>query len=307
MKKAVAAILAGAMLTLSFSACSGNTGSSSGNPAAGSSQTSAAGSASLSGRINISGSSALQPLVQKAADQFKSKNPNVAITVNAGGSGTGLQNVSDKTVDIGNSDIFASEKLSGDKASALVDHIVCVVGVAAVVNPTINVTNVTKQQLTDIFTGKIKNWKEVGGQDQKIVIINRPKSSGTRTLFKQYALGGMDEVTGTSLTEDNSGTLKQNVAQTAGSIAYLAFSYLKDDTVKALSIDGVQPTYDSIYSGKYNVWGYEHMYTNGDAPEPAKSFLAYIKSAEFEKTITDTGYGLYSKMTVKREAPAPKT
>ena len=309
MKKLFAAVLAAALITASFSACGGTGMASSAAPASSGDASAAAAdsTAALSGSINISGSSALQPLVQAAADSFKSANQNVAITVNAGGSGTGLQNVSDKTVDIGDSDVFASEKLSKDKADALVDHIVCVVGVAAVVNPEVSVTNVSKQQLIDIFTGKITNWKDVGGKDQKIVIINRPKSSGTRALFKSYALDGKDETTGQALTEDNSGTLKQNVAQTAGSIAYLAFSYLTDDKVKSLSVDNVKPTYDNIYSGKYGIWGYEHMYTNGEPGEPAKSFLSYMSSPDVEKIITEKGYGLSSKMTVKREAPAAKS
>ena len=312
MKKAFAAVLAAALITASFSACGGTGSASSGagsaEAPASSNGTSAVSSASLSGSINISGSSALQPLVQAAADEFKKTNPNVSITVNAGGSGTGLQNVSDKTVDIGDSDVFATEKLSKAKADPLVDHIVCVVGVAAVVNPEVTVTNVTKQQLVDIFTGKITNWKDVGGKDQKIVIINRPKSSGTRTLFKTYALGGKEETTGHALTEDNSGTLKQNVLQTPGAIAYLAFSYITDNKVKALSVDGVAPNYDNVYNGKYGIWGYEHMYTNGEASDPAKSFLDYIaNSPEVQKIMTDKGYGLSSKMTVKREAPAPKS
>jgi phosphate transport system substrate-binding protein len=304
MKKLFAAILAASLITASFSAC-GGTGTASSAASAGSAAGTASSStaSALSGSINISGSSALQPLVQAAADSYKATNPNVSITVNAGGSGTGLQNVSDKTVDIGNSDVFAQEKLSKDKASALTDHIVCVVGVAAVTNPQVGVESVTKQQLVDIFTGKTTNWKQVGGKDQKIVIINRPKSSGTRSLFKKYALDGKDETTGHALTEDNSGTLKQNVAQTPGSIAYLALSYLSGDTVKALSVDGVKPTYDNIYSGKYGIWGYEHMYTNGEAAGAVKSFLDYMKSPAFEKTITDKGYGLFSKMTVKRDAP----
>ena len=161
--------------------------------------------------------------------------------------------------------------------------------------------------MVDIFTGKTANWKEVGGQDQKIVIMNRPASSGTRSLFKQYALDGKDEATGKALTEDNSGTLKQNVAQTKGAIAYLAFSYLTDNSVTALSIDGVKPNYENVYSGKYGVWGYEHMYTNGEATGAAKSFINYIESADFEKTVTEKGYGIAKKMTVKRDAPAAKT
>jgi phosphate transport system substrate-binding protein len=290
MKKILSVILAAFLMAASLCACSVNKSASS------------SASGSLSGTIQISGSSALQPLAQAAADKFKETNPDVSVTVNAGGSGTGLQNISDKTVDIGDSDVYAEEKLSSDKAKSLVDHIVCVVGVAAVANPQAGVSNVTKQQLTDIFTGKITNWKEVGGNDQKIVIINRPKSSGTRALFQKYALGGEEENTGKSLMEDNSGTLRQNVAQTSGSVAYIAFSYL-NDSVKPLYVDNVQPTYENIYSGKYNIWGYEHMYTNGQPSALCKAFLDYVQSKDFAKTITEKGYGLYSEMKVKRSSP----
>ncbi len=305
MKKLILPFLAVTLAAASLVGCSGS-------PAAGSSavQSKAAVSASdtsaVSGQVTCSGSSALQPLVQAAADSFQEKNPDVSVMVNAGGSGTGLQNVSDKTVDIGDSDLFAEEKLDSAKASALEDHIVCVVGVAAVVNPKVDVSNVTKQQLLDIFTGKTTNWKELGGKDQKIVIINRPVSSGTRALFKKYALEGKGEAAGVALTEDNSGILKQNVAQTPGAIAYLAFSYLTDSTVKSLSIDGVKPTYDNIYSGRYGVWGYEHMYTYGKATGAAKAFLNYIQGPDCEKVIAEKGYGLSQKMTVKRSAPGAK-
>ena len=295
MKRMVAAVLCAVLAAATLAGC-GTAGVS------GSSKT-AVSSESLSGSISISGSSALQPLVKAAADKFKTANPNVSITVNAGGSGTGLQNVSDKTVDIGNSDVFAEEKLTADKAKALVDHIVCVVGVAAVVNPQVGVSNVTKQQLIDIFTGKVTNWKDIGGKDQKIVIINRPKSSGTRALFKAYALDGKEESVGQALTEDNSGMLKQNVAQTAGSVAYLAFSYISDGTVKALSIDSVKPNYENVYNGKYPVWGYEHMYTNGKPTGLVNSFLKYFSTSECASIITKTGYGLSNKMAVKRAAP----
>ncbi len=314
MKKILSVMAAVLVAAASLTACANNGAASSAAPdqasAAPSSEAesseAASSEAGLTGSVNISGSSALQPLVQAAADKMKEKNPDLAITVNAGGSGTGLQNVSDKTVDIGNSDVFAEEKLDADKASQLVDHIVCVVGVAAVTNPDVGVTNVSKQQLVDIFTGKTKNWKDLGGKDQAIVIVNRPKSSGTRALFKQYALGGQEEVTGQALTEDNSGTLKQTVAQTPGAIAYLAFSYLTDSTVTALSVENVKPDYENIYSGKYEIWGYEHMYTNGEATGNAKAVIEYITSDEFAPTITEKGYGLSNKMTVKRDAPAAK-
>ena len=135
--------------------------------------------ANLTGSITAAGSSALKPLVDDAVDAFNEKYPDVNITVDAGGSGEGLKQVSEGTVDIGNSDVEASEKLDAAKAAELVDHRVCVVTMAPIVNKDVTesgVTNLTKQQLIDIFTGKITNWKEVGGADENIVLITRPES-----------------------------------------------------------------------------------------------------------------------------------
>lgn len=254
----------------------------------------------LKGSITISGSSALKPLADAAVEVLLPGNPDLSITVNAGGSGTGLQNVSDRTVDIGNSDVFAEEKLDAAKAAQLADHKVCVIGVAAIVNSNVTVTSITKQQLIDIFTGKITNWKDVGGNDLQIVIVNRPASSGTRALFKQYALDGKDEAAGQALQEDNSGVLRTTVAQTPGAIAYLALSYTTGNTVKLLAIDGVEPSYDNIYSGEYPVWGYEHMYTYGEATGAIKAYIDFIMSDTFASNMEKMGYGVTSKMKVSR-------
>lgn len=293
MKKTLAIIAAIAIMGTMFTACSGNASTSSSSSQASSSSP----YKNLSGSITMDGSSALSPLAQAAADSLKNDNPDLSITVNAGGSGKGLTDVSNKSVDIGMSDIFANEKLSSDKAGALIDHKVCVVGVAAVVNPGVTVTNLTKDQLISIFTGKVKNWKDVGGSDQAIVIVNRPTTSGTRALFKKLALNGQEETAGTALQQDDSGILEQTVAQTKGAIGYLALSYTKGKTdVKLLQLDGVGPTYDNIYSGKYPIWGYEHMYTNGEATGAAKSFIDYMTSKDFASTIADKGYGDASKV-----------
>jgi phosphate transport system substrate-binding protein len=302
MKKSLAIITAITLMSVTFSACSGLTSSvSSEASSTASSEASSTVSSSpykgLSGSITMDGSSALQPLAQAAADSLKNDNPNLSITVNPGGSGKGLTDIANKTVDIGMSDVFAKDKLTADKASGLVDHKVCVIGVATVVNPSVTVKNLTKAQLVSIFTGKVKNWKEVGGSDQTIVIVNRPSTSGTRSLFKKLALGGKDEATGTALQQDDSGVLEQTVAQTKGAIGYLALSYTKGKSdVKLLQLDGVDPTYENIYNGKYPVWGYEHMYTNGEATGVVKAFLDYMSSSEFATTITDKGYGEASKM-----------
>ena len=261
--------------------------------------------AELSGTVTAVGSTALQPLVEEGAKQFMGKNPKLQITVQGGGSGTGLSQVSSGAANIGNSDIFAEEK-SGIDASKLVDTKVCVVGMTAVVNPKITVDNLTKKQLIDIYTGKVTNWKEVGGQGQKIVVINRAKGSGTRATFKAFALDGKDETAG-GMEIDSSGQVKKTVNETPGAISYLALSYV-DNSVKALKLDGIAPTEENITNGKYPVWAYEHMYTLGQPGGNVKAFLDYMLTDEVQNTLVPKlGYIPATKMKVNRDAKGKVT
>lgn len=263
-----------------------------------------AGESGPSGKVTVSGSSALLPLAKDAAKKFKAKNDQVSITLNAGGSGTGLKQVSEGSVDIGNSDVFAKEKLPEAKAADLVDHKVAVTVMAPVVSKEIgtNVKSLTKAQLQDIFTGKVTNWKDVGGPDEAVVLITRPSTSGTRALFTKYALDGKEELSNKSMETDDSGTLVQTVSQTKGAIGYVALSYLmNNNTVTPLAIDGVEPTLDNVYNGKYPVWGYEHMYTKGEATGAVKAFIDFILSKDYSADIEKQGYGVASKMKVTRE------
>ena len=282
-----------AMMSLSILGCGSDTASND----------KAASSSSLSGSITGSGSSALLPLAKDAADKFKELHPEVSITLNGGGSGTGLKQVADGSVEIGNSDVAADTKLDKAVADGLVDHKVCVVTMAPVVNKDIAATvkSLTKQQLTDIFTAKITNWKEVGGPDEEIVLITRPSTSGTRALFKEFALGGAEEASNKSLETDDSGTLLQSIKDNKGAIGYVALSYLvNNQDVATVSVDGVAPTLENTYNGTYPVWGYEHMYTKGEPNATVKAYLDFIMSDEYGKSMEAQGYGVTSKMQVQR-------
>lgn len=282
-----------AMMSLSILGCGSDTASND----------KAASSSSLSGSITGSGSSALLPLAKDAADKFKELHPEVSITLNGGGSGTGLKQVADGSVDIGNSDVAADTKLDKAVADGLVDHKVCVVTMAPVVNKDIAATvkSLTKQQLTDIFTAKITNWKEVGGPDEEIVLITRPSTSGTRALFKEFALGGAEDASNKSLETDDSGTLLQSIKDNKGAIGYVALSYLvNNQDVATVSVDGVAPTLENTYNGTYPVWGYEHMYTKGEPNATVKAYLDFIMSDEYGKSMEAQGYGVTSKMQVQR-------
>lgn len=254
----------------------------------------------LEGTITAAGSSALKPLVDEASQKFIEKNPNVSITVDVGGSGEGLKQVSEGTVTIGNSDVSAEEKLDADQAKELVDHQVCVVTMAPIVNKDVTeagVKDLSTDQLIGIFTGQITNWKDVGGPDEDIVLVTRPSSSGTRATFEKYALNGNAEAENKSMETDDSGVLLKNVSDTKGAIGYVALSYLVDNKdVDAVSIDGVAPTLENTYNGTYKVWTMEHMYTKGKGSKADKAFIKYIMSDDFAKTCEKLGYGVSSKM-----------
>ncbi|TDG00851.1 phosphate ABC transporter substrate-binding protein [Paenibacillus piri] len=231
----------------------------------------------LSGTVTASGSSALLPLVKQAATEFMEKNPKVTVNVTAGGSGTGLKNVADGTSDIGNSDIEAGPEY---KDKNLVDHVAAIAPFALIVNKDVSVENLTKAQAADIFMGKITNWKDVGGKDEKIVVVHRPDSSGSKALVKQIVLGGQ-EFTKDGVTQESSGAVATTVGSTKASIGYVDTPYL-NDSIKALKFEGVAFSKDAIKDGKYPLYGVEHMYTKGEAKDAVKAFLDYVTGTEFQ-------------------------
>lgn len=250
-------------------------------------------------KVTIVGSTALQPLVEQAAEKYQSKAPNMQITVQGGGSGTGLSQVSDGSVTIGNSDIFAEEK-EGVNAKKIVDHKVAVVGIAPVVNKDAGIKNISQAQLINVFQKKITNWKDLGGKDQPIVLINRAQGSGTRATFENLALDGQKAATASE--QDSSGTVQKMVAKTPGAISYLAFSYLNKD-VQALSVDDVAPTEDNVKTNKWHIWSYEHMYTNGAPKAPVARFIHFVQSGDIQNSLVPKlGYIPMNQMKVERTA-----
>lgn len=290
-------IIAGVLLAGCGSGNSGSTDSTAAN-------SSEATGSNESVEILAVGSTALQPLVDAAGEGFKTENPNYEISVQGGGSGTGLSQVAAGAVTIGNSDVFAEEK-DGVDASVLVDHRVAVVGMAPVVNKEAGVTDITKEQLIGIFTGKITNWKEVGGADLDIAVVNRASGSGTRATFEKWGLDGAEAIQ--SQEQDSSGTVRQIVAETPGTISYLALSYL-DDSIEALSIDGVEPTAENIQTNDWTIWSYEHMYTNGEPDANVQAFIDYILADEVQQGIViDLGYLPITDMQVERSVDGELT
>ena len=264
----------------------------------------------LSGSISCSGATSFQPLVEAVAADFMDANPDVSIAISGGGSGDGISGIADGSVQIGRSDVFAEEKLEADQCEGLVDNQVCIVGMGPIVNAGVDIDDISTEQLKGIFTGEITDWSEVGGTAGTIAVINREAGSGTRATFEAAVLQG-EEVPAdfTPVAEvDSSGTVVEQVAATEGSISYVAFNYYEtNEGIKALSVDGVEPTQENVETGDFNIWAYEHMYTRSDEDESTaavtQAFIDYIMSEDVQSTtVIEQGFIPVTNMKVKKDA-----
>ena len=245
----------------------------------------------VTGSITTAGSTALQPLIQDAATAYAAACPGATVTVNGGGSGTGLSQVAAGSVNIGASDVLAASKLQAADAAKLVDHVVCRQGWIVVTNPDVTgVTNLTTQQNIDIWTGKDTNWNQVGGPDLPIVLIFRPQSSGTRATFLKLVLGGAKEATGgQTLTEDSNGAVTTAGTKTNGAVSVIGLSYYNDPANKSLlnglQLDGVDATIANVGNSSYKLSADGNLYTNGTASGLTAAFLDFMMGSQVQGTI----------------------
>ena len=258
----------------------------------GSQQAASSGGEKISGKISASGSTALLPLLKPAQEAFQDKYKDVTVNVAGGGSFTGMNQVAEGSVDIGDSDVNLPDEY---KDKGLVDHKVVVEPFVFIVDKANKVDNLTKDQVIGILTGKITNWNEVGGDDQKITLIHRAKSSGSRATISDVVLKG-ENFTDDAVIQDSNGAVRAAIASTPGAIGYVDAPYA-DDSVKVLKFDGVEYSAQNIIDGKYPIYGYGHMYTKGEPTGAVKAFIDYILSDEFQNSqVEKLGFIPVSKM-----------
>lgn len=239
--------------------------------------------AALSGSIQIVGSTSVQPLAEELAQAFMSKNPGVKIFVQGGGSGAGITGAINGTADIGNS----SRELKPEEASTgIYETVIAKDGIAMIVHPSNPVKNLSVEQLQKIYLGEISNWKEVGGPNLRIALVNREAGSGTRGAFEEIVMGKMaDKMSSKTLVQASTGAVQQTVAVTKEAIGYISLGSLDPKAVKALQVNGVAATERNVSNGTYPLWRPFLMLTKAAPNGVTKAFLDWILSKEGQKIV----------------------
>ena len=241
--------------------------------------------AKLSGTVSTDGSTSMEKVIGALGEAFMEANPDVTFTYNPTGSGTGIQAVAEGRCDIG----LSSRALKEDeKASGLVETILSYDGIAIIVNPENPVNDLTLTQIADIYTGKITNWSEVGGSDAEIVLIGREAGSGTRSGFEEIV-----DVKDACLYRQelsSTGDVIATVAQNPGAIGYASLASVKD-TVKAVQVEGVTPSEDTVKDGSYAIQRPFVLVTKEGVTlsEAAQAFFDYATSPDAAPVITAAG------------------
>lgn len=292
MKKLIAIALAG-VLTLAMAACGAQNSAADTTAATTAAATAATETtaetteaAKLSGTVTLAGSTSMQKLCEAMIESFEEAYPDITVTAEYTGSGAGLEALAGGKTDIGN----ASRSLKdGEKQSGAVENIVAIDGIAVITHKDSVVSDLTAQQLTDIYTGKITNWKDLGGADEAIVVLGREAGSGTRGAFEE--LLKIEDQCAYAQELDSTGGVLAKVAATPGSIGYVSLDVV-DDTVKALSLDGVAPTEENIVAGSYKLSRPFVMATLGTIEEQndlVKTWFNYVQSDEGQAVIKAMG------------------
>ena len=242
--------------------------------------------ADLSGSISMVGSTSMEKLANALSEAFMEEYPDVTVTAEFVGSGAGIEAVTNGTADIGNSSRSLKDE---EKAAGVVENVVAINGIAVCVDPANEVADLTKEQLTNIYNGTVTNWKEVGGADEPIIVIGREAGSGTRGAFEE--LVDLKDACKYANELDSTGAVIAKVASTPGAIGYASLDAL-DDSVKALSLEGVEATAENIKAGNYFLSRPFVMATKGEISEQndlVQAWFDYVMGDEGQQIASEVG------------------
>lgn len=242
--------------------------------------------ADLSGNLSMVGSTSMEKLANALSEAFMEEYPDVTVTAEFVGSGAGIEAVTNGTADIGNSSRSLKDE---EKAAGVVENVVAIDGIAVCVDPANEVADLTKEQLTNIYNGTITNWKEVGGADEPIIVIGREAGSGTRGAFEE--LVDLQDACKYANELDSTGAVIAKVASTPGAIGYASLDAL-DDSVKALSLEGVEATAENIKAGNYFLSRPFVMATKGEISEQndlVQAWFDFVLGDEGQQVASEVG------------------
>ena len=290
MKRVIATVLC-LMLALSLAACgqtaapAATTAAPTAAPAATEAPAVTKAPAKLSGTVSTDGSTSMEKVIGALGEAFMEANDGVTFTYNPTGSGSGIQAVQEGRCDIGLSSRALKDE---EKAAGLTETILCYDGIAVIVNPANKVENLTIAQIADIYTGKITNWSEVGGDDAEIVLIGREAGSGTRSGFEEIV--EVKDACQYRQELSSTGDVITTVAQNPGAIGYASLASVKD-TVKAVKVGGVAPSEATVKDGTYAIQRPFVLATKDGAKlnDAAQAFFDYVTSPEANDVITAAG------------------
>jgi len=243
------------------------------------------------GQITCSGSTTVLPIAQAGAEAYMDSHPDYNISVRGGGSGVGIAALQNGTVQIANSSRpIKSKEISACKAKGInpTAYVVANDGIAIVVHQSNSVKELSVAQVRDIYTGKIKNWADLGGPSLPIVIVSRDVASGTFEVFNEKALGGAKVIASAQLLASNNAVISA-VGSTPGAIGYAGLGYVNSE-VKVLKIDGVRPSEATVKDGSYKLSRKLYMYTNGKASGAVANFIGWLQSDAGQKIVEDQGF-----------------
>lgn len=243
-------------------------------------------------RVIVTGSTTILPIAEQAAEGFQAANPGTHVLVSGLGSSAGIEAVSTGTSDIGT----ASRDLKDEEASlGLVDIPVAFDGIAVIVNPENPVGELTLEQLRGVYTGEIDNWSEIGGEDRPIDLVNRDEASGTREAFKKIVMGDDARFDRSAVVLPGTGQVRDVVSRSRGAIGYISVGFVEprftSTAVKALVIDGVEPSEQTVASKEYPIARTLHFFTKGQPGELAERYVDYVLSDEVQQgVVIDAGF-----------------
>ena len=238
--------------------------------------------------ITMAGSTTVQPLAEILAETYMVDHTNVRIDVQGGGSSVGVKAAGEQTADIG----MASREIKDSEFTEFPGINVVILardGIAIVANPDVNVENLTIEQIKGIFGGTITNWQEVGGDDASIIVASREEGSGTRAAFEEMVLGEDVLITEKAILQPSNGAIRTTISTTPYAIGYLSFGYL-DDTVKAISVEGVVPTEANASNGTYPIVRPLNLVTFGEPTGAIKDFIDFVLSDAGQALVVEEGY-----------------